>query len=160
MSADIEMLNLLGMGMRLLDLAEDIEEQATTRGPVTPAARQRVLDDLKAVSKRLTDMHAGTTRIPFALEDLCGKAAGTVGPMQAGSISLNPHGLGLRFDGYGDCTSADGYGEPVFIEHHDGNLRVLVWDDINQEDPTLIAGISGARESRRKPEETPCDASR
>ena len=55
---------------------------------------------------------------------------------------------------------AEGYGtkntigdEPmVMMEFWEGELRVLVWTDINQEDPTHIISLEGAKLEARKEE--------
>ena len=61
------------------------------------------------------------------------------------------HGVFFRFDGYGEKTSADGFGSPVGIEFYNNELRVIVWNDINQEDPQIIS-LENAREFNRDPE--------
>lgn len=68
-------------------------------------------------------------------------------------LAVSPNGVSLYAEGYGDCGSAEGHGTPVFIELYKGELRVLVWADINQEDPTDIIPLGGAREDRRQPDE-------
>ena len=55
--------------------------------------------------------------------------------------------------GYGTAGMEDGYGCPVFLERWEGELRVVVFADINSEDPTHIISLEGARESKRKQEE-------
>lgn len=52
-------------------------------------------------------------------------------------------------EGYGDCSSEDGYGCPVMLEVWEGKLRVLTWGDINQEDPTQITDLENAKENNR-----------
>ena len=64
------------------------------------------------------------------------------------SIEVNG-AIYIQAKGYGDCCSNDGYGTPVFIEWYDGELRVVVFGDINQEDPTHIISLEGAREDKR-----------
>ncbi len=59
-------------------------------------------------------------------------------------------GIELSFAGYGDHSSADGYGRPIFIELHGGQLTIHVWSDINQEDPTHVITMEKARESLRR----------
>lgn len=54
-------------------------------------------------------------------------------------IEIRPHG-------YGEKTAIAGHGSPVLIEFHDGELRVVVFGDINQEDPTHIISLEGAKE--------------
>lgn len=60
----------------------------------------------------------------------------------------------IRPAGCGDCGSRDGYGWPIVIEYYEKDIRVLVWADINQEDPTHIISLAGAKESARQPEKT------
>lgn len=55
-------------------------------------------------------------------------------------------------EGYGEKTAFDGGGHPVVIEFYKGELRLLVWGDINSEDPTHTISLEGARESARKRE--------
>jgi len=57
--------------------------------------------------------------------------------------------LWIRPEGYGDHSSEDGNGFPIGIEVYEGRLRVLVWDDINAENPRII-DMERARESNRR----------
>lgn len=68
-------------------------------------------------------------------------------------VAVSPNGVSLYAEGYGDCTSAAGHGSPVFIELYRGELRLLVWSDINAEEPTHIIPLGGAREDRRLPDD-------
>ena len=54
-------------------------------------------------------------------------------------------------DGYGENTSEDGDGSPIVIEYHEGQFRVLVWSNINEEEPTHVISLEDARESNRIP---------
>jgi len=71
-----------------------------------------------------------------------------------GSILMRVRGnnrlmtIGAR--GYGEKGAADGEGTPIVIEVHDGELRLLVWSDINSEDPTHIISLQGAMENKRR----------
>lgn len=56
----------------------------------------------------------------------------------------------IRPDGYGDACSHDGEGSPVMLEVWEGELRVVIWGDINKEDPTHIISLEGAREEKRQ----------
>jgi hypothetical protein len=56
--------------------------------------------------------------------------------------------LFVHLDGYGDCCSADGKGEVMAIDFFEGRPRILVWDDINIEDPQII-DLEFALESNR-----------
>lgn len=81
----------------------------------------------------------------FRLADLAGEDLEVNGYIEI----HHEHSILLAFDGYGDHASQEGYGHPVCIEVYQGKLRILVWDDINQEDPTHIISLEGARESAR-----------
>jgi hypothetical protein len=56
----------------------------------------------------------------------------------------------ILLEGYSDASSPDGEGCPVMLEVWEGELRVVVWSDINKEDPTHIISLQGAREELRK----------
>jgi len=56
----------------------------------------------------------------------------------------------IRPEGYGDCSSQNGYGWPIKIEYYSGSIRVCVWSDINNDDPTHVIFLDGAKESLRK----------
>lgn len=66
-----------------------------------------------------------------------------------GQVEEEEHGLAIKFDGFGDNESAEGHGTPIFIEVHEGKLRVHVWPDINSADPVTIE-LDGAREILRE----------
>jgi len=71
------------------------------------------------------------------------KEVPTLVEMTCGSIFVSPKG-------YGECGAQDGYGCPIKVEVWQGELRVIVWGDINQEDPTHIISLEGAKEDKRK----------
>ena len=56
--------------------------------------------------------------------------------------------LWLQPEGYGDKCSADGHGAPVGLEIWQGRLRVIVFDDINEEEARFI-DLENARETAR-----------
>lgn len=58
--------------------------------------------------------------------------------------------LMIGAQGYGGNTVLDGAGFPVVIEYYKGQFRVLVWADINNEEPTHIISMENARESNRR----------
>ncbi len=62
-------------------------------------------------------------------------------------------GLAISFDGYSDCCSEDNLGTPLYIEKYDGKLRVLVYADINSEEPSHVIDLSGAQNNRRNGEQ-------
>jgi hypothetical protein len=80
----------------------------------------------------LQDFHTGDkTLIPCTIE------------LKNGSIYIRP-------EGYGDCGTEDGFGCPVIIEYYEGSIRVVVWGDINSEDPTVNVKLDNAHESKRR----------
>jgi len=58
--------------------------------------------------------------------------------------------LCISVEGYGDLCSGNGDGWPIVVDLFDKKLQVIVWSDINQEDPTHNIDLSGAKESLRK----------
>ena len=62
--------------------------------------------------------------------------------------------LEIGIKGYGDMTSRNGKGTPILIEQREGKAFLVVWGDINQEDPTHVIDLSGAMEDRRLPEDS------
>ena len=65
-------------------------------------------------------------------------------------VIVTPLGVSLIAEGYGDHGSAEGHGSPIFVELRNGDLRLVVWANINEEDPTNILNLTGAREDRRR----------
>ena len=63
-------------------------------------------------------------------------------------IIADRSGIYLRLQGYGDCDSADGQGCPAMIEFFGGECRVVIWNDINSDEP-LIVSLEGAKEDGR-----------
>ena len=60
--------------------------------------------------------------------------------------------IGVYVEDYGVASAPAGHGPMVLIEHWGGELRVIVWADINSEDPTHIISLEGAKETCRAPE--------
>ncbi len=85
---------------------------------------------------------------PFVLKDQYNLEDG---PQVRGEMTVANGTALFRFDEFGDFFSSDGHGHPVLIELVGGKLRVVVWDDINSEDATII-DLSKAREDNRAPE--------
>jgi hypothetical protein len=73
-------------------------------------------------------------------------------PDHGGSVAVrivsNSSAISIFPEGYGDFGSADGHGCPVFMELYEGRLRLIVFPDINEQEP-LIIDLEGAREIRR-----------
>jgi len=62
-------------------------------------------------------------------------------------LSENNH-LWIRPAGYGEKCTTDGEGSPVGMEIWQGRLRLVVFDNINSEDPQII-DLENARETAR-----------
>lgn len=77
------------------------------------------------------------------------------GGTQSVRIESHSHHIVIRPKGYGDACSKDGDGFPIMIEKYDGKLRVILWGDINMQDPTHTIDMEGAREDNRKVETVP-----
>lgn len=66
-----------------------------------------------------------------------------------GGIKTGPTYLEISFEGYGDFCSQDSLGSPLVIEYYQGEIRIVIWANINQEDPTHVISLEGAREVNR-----------
>ena len=53
-------------------------------------------------------------------------------------VTCNDSAISIFPDGYGDFGSAPGHGCPVFLELYKGRLRLIVFPDINDQEPTII----------------------
>jgi len=69
------------------------------------------------------------------------------------AIKANHHGIYIQPKGYGDNTSQIDVGCPVVIEYKNGEPFVVIYGDINSEEPTHNISLAGAKESLRKEEE-------
>ena len=71
-------------------------------------------------------------------------------PRREIKVKLLPEGgqLWIQPEGYGDKCSADGHGRPVGLEIWEGRLRLIVYNDINEEEPRII-DLENARETCR-----------
>jgi len=59
--------------------------------------------------------------------------------------------LSLSFEGYGDRYSVGSKkGTPLMVEYYHGELRVVIWSDINKVDPTHIVSLEGAKLEKLK----------
>jgi hypothetical protein len=64
-------------------------------------------------------------------------------------VEIGKTAICLRLADYGDYGSADGHGVPILLERWQGRLRLIVWADINEQEPQII-DMEGAREDRRR----------
>lgn len=59
-------------------------------------------------------------------------------------------GLTISPEGFGVKTMEDDFNGIILLEKYEGRLRLLVWGDINEEDPTHIIDLEQARLSARR----------
>ena len=67
-------------------------------------------------------------------------------------VVANDFAISIFPEGFGDFGSAPGHGCPVFLEIYRGRLRLIVFPDINNQEPTII-DLDAAREDQH----VPCD---
>jgi len=67
-------------------------------------------------------------------------------------IVFDEYGIYIIPKGYGDYYSKNGHGIPIMVEMFGGEPRVILWDDINEEDSTHIISLAAASEKLRKPD--------
>jgi len=73
-----------------------------------------------------------------------------VSGQQPNDTNARHDGFYLMVKGYGDAFSPDGYGAQLKVENEGGRIRIIVWSDINNGDPTHIIWLDEALESQRK----------
>lgn len=56
--------------------------------------------------------------------------------------------IAVGFKGYGEKAAMPGSGSPVLIENRDGIPHVIIWGDINDENPTHTISLENALESK------------
>jgi len=91
-------------------------------------------------------------RIKFKLED-CGDRPG---PDIEGRLEFYNHCVDIHLNGYGTNDMADGYGSPIALDYCDGKVQVLVWSDINSQEPDKI-NMENALETNRETTEDDID---
>ncbi len=64
-------------------------------------------------------------------------------------IQMSDAYIEIAPEGYGEKTATEGHGSPIIIEVHEGKLRLVVYGDINREEPTDVISLEGARETAR-----------
>ena len=65
-------------------------------------------------------------------------------------VDANDSAILIFPKGYGDFDSATGHGCPVFLELYQGRLRLIMFADINDEEPKII-DLESAREDQHVP---------
>jgi len=68
---------------------------------------------------------------------------------KGGGDGMTDEGIYVRPDSTGDHVTDAGHGWPVLVETYNGKPQVIIWSDINQEEPTHIIDLSQALESNR-----------
>lgn len=68
------------------------------------------------------------------------------------NVEITDSGISISVEGYGDSCSKEGAGFPILIEVCEGELRAVLWDDINRHDPGHVISLEGAKEDKREPE--------
>jgi hypothetical protein len=89
---------------------------------------------------------------PFVLTDHSIK-----GETVDGTITALPYGLAVQVTGYTDNGSQDDRGGLFVLTRVEGALRLLVFADVNQADPTHDISLEDARNMNRKEEPTKPD---
>lgn len=91
-------------------------------------------------------------KIKFKLYDEADYAANDKSPAVHGEIDASGASVDISVTGYGTAGMEPGYGPIAMLEYWGGKLRLIVFADITQEEPTHIIDLSGSRESLRPPE--------
>ena len=65
-------------------------------------------------------------------------------------VDFYSRGMTVDFKGYGVQSHENGGGCPVLIELRDGIPHIIIWGDINSQDPTEVISLAGASESLHK----------
>lgn len=102
---------------------------------------------LKRITLRNDEQGVREARISTVLPEVY---SGVERPDLKCELSLGYDGVGLRIDGHGVAGCADEFGFVVFVEQADGVARVLVYADINTDDPTHVIPLNDALIERRK----------
>ncbi|PSF35977.1 hypothetical protein C7H19_14615 [Aphanothece hegewaldii CCALA 016] len=82
-------------------------------------------------------------KLPFILKDSVSQQS------VRGKVAHINNGLEIYFDGYGNYSCEPTSGSTILIEVFEQSLRVIIWGDIQQEDPTHVIELDGAREALR-----------
>lgn len=86
-----------------------------------------------ALAEALGTTSAGTSNVTVSVEK------------DSLALIIHPEGMGTW----------DGPYAPVLLERHEGKVRLVIWADINQQDPTHLIDLSGALESTRAADDSP-----
>jgi hypothetical protein len=92
------------------------------------------------------DVNPESSNSPFSLKDEGISKRGDITGHIDNSLGF---GIALHFNGYSDYCSKDSIGTPIYIESFEGDLRAIIYADINQEDPTHIISLENSKNSNR-----------
>lgn len=73
------------------------------------------------------------------------------GEKLSGYVMVAENGIEISFNGFSTATEDPEAGTPIFIENRNGIPHVLVWSDIQQEDPTDSISLENASSDRALP---------
>jgi len=104
---------------------------------------QQARDVIDRYEKMATQ--SGKLLIECSISEQCSELPGKKLPV---NIMVEHGKLWIQPVGFGDKTSADGHGWPIGMEVWEGRLRLIIFDDINTEDPRII-DLENARECSR-----------
>jgi len=90
--------------------------------------------------------HSGKLLIEFFISEQCSDAQDK---RLAVNIMAELGKLWIQPAGFSDKTSADGHGWPIGLEVWEGRLRLIVFSNINVEDPQII-DLENAKETARR----------
>lgn len=66
------------------------------------------------------------------------------------TVRVQRDSVTLGIAGCGVSGMVEGFDEVIYLERYEGGVRLLVWADINKEDPTHFIDLSDAMESNRR----------
>lgn len=97
--------------------------------------------------ERKKKMHNKSTIVVELKDMYTGKPSG-----RFVTVDVTEQGVFVGVSGYGEKTSTPEAARPIVVEMYDKELQVLVWSDINNEDPTHNISLEDAKENRRRKE--------
>jgi hypothetical protein len=65
------------------------------------------------------------------------------------TFKVDGDAITIHIEGYGDYYSTDEASEPIMIDISGGKLNVILWGDVNGQDPTHVIDMEGARKEKR-----------
>lgn len=134
----------LDSDMNLIDM-ESMVELGAQQGGIAGAALSCTTSDSESDK---SEGEAAKNELCFVLRD--GEDYSNDDKAVKVSVKSLGHALCIKIDGYSDCCSVDSKGIPVCLDNYSGEIKLLVYSDINEEEPTHSISLSGARNQMRK----------